>query len=410
MPKKPRKADDGLRPLRAVAGKSALQAYREDLTDGVVQPHDGALITIATLLHQAGYAAESDEIRDAWLTEVVKRARDLLGQDRLGEGQIVGIGPARTPLAAILLFAEFVEDCGRMRLAGVILNGSWALVQTRRDHTEVLLNCSRNERMLGNFDLALEQARRAYEMATEDGEDDAFRAVALSKLIQCVRSKGDLPQARELIKLHTELCFASKMPNLIANAHLHVAGMFTYLAENDRARDAFWEAYKVTTDWRVRVVAGINLAHVMFDAGYPREAKALAAATMAQPIQPRYALTSLAAYALSSGVLGELEDVEWAYGQVTTMPGAKSIAREYVVGLNACGEAFEWLGDPRSESILAEARQLMDRYGINDLKFRKELLELQARMRERRRQPANPVAEAIRREESSRPERVSVLV
>jgi len=72
---KRKKADEGLSSPRVDSGQSALQAYREDVREGVAQPHDGTLIAIATLLHQATYAAESDEIRDAWLAEAVDRAR-----------------------------------------------------------------------------------------------------------------------------------------------------------------------------------------------------------------------------------------------------------------------------------------------------------------------------------------------
>jgi tetratricopeptide (TPR) repeat protein len=406
--KKQKKADDGLSAPRVDSGLSALQAYREDVREGVAQPHDGTLIAIATLLHQASYAAESEAIRDAWLAEAVKRARELLGPDRIREGQLVALGEPRTPLGIILLFAEFVEDYGHTRLAGVILEGSWPLARGRKDEAEILANCSRNERMLGNIDLALEQAKRAYQMA-EDMEDPGFKAMLLSKVLHCWRNKGDLTKVREHIELHTELCVASKRPELIANAHFHVGAMLGYSADNEGAMREYWEACKISNDPRIKALSSINLALILFDFGYPREAKALASSLLSQPLQRRYALTGLAAYALSSGILGEREDVEWAYEQVVNLPGAKGVVREYVVGLNACGEAFEWLGDPRSASILAESRGLMDRYSLNDLKFRKELLELHARARERRRQPMNPVAEAIRKDESIRPERVAVL-
>ena len=353
-----------------LAGRSALQAFRDDLPLGGGEPtrEDNEAILVATLMRQSLMAAPAEGARIR--VEALALARESLGADVLAEGCTYDERAAESDIDILRLLSQRVALAGRVNLAQHLLETAAELARDPMDSGRLLSDRSRNSRKQGQLDLSEEQALELLRRGTR-AKSDELVALAAGQLASIAQVRGNFVAMRERLEESIAAARRGGLTRLIASAE---AGLGVHAAYAGRYGDAvtlLWSAYRRSRGKGTIALAALgNLAQTLLICGRPEESRKIATLILQSRPPMQNALPVLGGYALSSARLSDASAVTWACDQVRMHARSRHHAREVAGALVECGLALELIGREAQAGVLRRrAEAIAAEHGFHDLTF-----------------------------------------
>lgn len=353
-----------------LAGRSALQAFRDDLPLGGGEPsrEDNETILVATLMRQSLMASPAEGARIR--TEAIALARESLGSDALAEGCTYDERPATTDIDILRLLSQRVALAGRVNLAQHLLETATELASDPMDCGRLLSDRARNSRKQGLLDLSEAQALELLRRGTRAGSDELI-ALANGQLASTAQVRGNFVAMHERLEESIAAARRGKFARLTASAE---AGLGIHAAYAGRYGDAvtlLWSAYRRSRGKGTIALAALgNLAQTLLVCGRPEESRKVATLILQSRPPMQNALPVLGGYALSSARLSDASGVTWACEQVRMHARSRHHAREVAGALVECGMALELIGREAQAGVLRRrAEAIAIEHGFHDLTF-----------------------------------------
>lgn len=355
---------------KRLAGRSALQAFRDDLPLGGVEPtrEDNEAILVATLMRQSLVAAPAQGARIR--AEALSRARESLGSEALAEGCTYDEHAALSDIDILRVLAQRVALAGRVNLAQHLLETATELARDPMDSGRLLSDRSRNARKQGQLDLSEEQALELLRRGTR-AKSDELMALAAGQLASIAQVRGNLVAMRERLEESITAARRGGLAKLTASAE---AGLGIHAAYAGRYGDAvalLWSAYRRSRGKGTIALSALgNLAQTLLVSGRPDESRKIATLILQSRPPMQNALPVLGGYALSSARLSDAPAVTWACDQVRMHARSRHHAREVAGALVECGMALELIGRAAQAGVLRRrAEAIATDHGFHDLMF-----------------------------------------
>lgn len=333
----------------AIAPQSATAAYRADLAGraGAFGQHDGAWVTVASLLEHAALLDEPD--RGRLVIDAIEFSREVIGDEDLARiGQREWQDRDRTPVEAIILMAENVHRAEALNLAGVIFDALLVADTTLNDvqRGRIMVHRARVLRKMGLLEEADGYSRHVARLGRRARSPELLIR-ALLGYSATAQMRGNYPRVHHYSRRALRLAEWAGIDNMVRDSRAAMMIALGAARQFDEALIAGWKAYQASLGDSVGEgeILG-NIGQLLLESGHYAEARAGFAAVVSGQQPAHILLPALGGLAIASAMTGHPEMVEWAAAEVArfaTSPALRypiaSALLEAAIGLQRIGRA-----------------------------------------------------------------------